>query len=579
MPTLEESLQGRDLGALRIIADLWGVDLQAPDARVGVKRLAPLLLESELVQEVVLALPEPARLALAALNEAGGRLPWAVFTRRFGRLREMGAARRDRERPYTGPQASTTELLWYRGLIGRGFFETENGVDEFAYLPDELQSLLPPLPTVGRTALGRPASPAERHTVRPADDSLLDDAATFLAGRRIGLSLEALQPLLSCGRDTPYPLSAQTLQIWLQEAGLLNAAGEPLAEPTRAFLEAERGQALLRLYQTWQRSLVWDELRALPGLQCEGEWRNDPLRARHAILGFLATIPGASGVFGEDRPWWSLAGLIAAIRQTDPDFQRTAGEYDTWYIRDLASGEYLRGYLQWDAVEGRLIRFLICGPLHWLGVVDLAGPEPEGRDAPLEPAAFRFSRWAAQLFLQQPPAGLSTDSAEIVLRSDGRLSIPRSFSRAGRYQLSRFCRWEGRQVDGTYLFRLEPKALERAIKQGLTIGALRALLRRYARQVPPAVERALTRWEREGRAARIEPLMVLRLKDPALLNELRQSKAARFLGDPLGPTAITVKPGAVEKVRQALFELGVLTDFEEESGDETAGKALKKPPE
>ena len=45
-----------------------------------------------------------------------------------------------------------------------------------------------------------------------------------------------------------------------------------------------------------------------------------------------------------------------------------------------------------------------------------------------------------------------------------------------------------------------------------------------------------------------------------MLKELRASRAARYLGDPLGPTVIIVKAGAWEKVIGALAELGYLAE-------------------
>jgi hypothetical protein len=41
---------------------------------------------------------------------------------------------------------------------------------------------------------------------------------------------------------------------------------------------------------------------------------------------------------------------------------------------------------------------------------------------------------------------------------------------------------------------------------------------------------------------------------------LRKSKAARFLGEALGPTAVIVKSEAVPKIAAALAELGVLLE-------------------
>jgi hypothetical protein len=87
------------------------------------------------------------------------------------------------------------------------------------------------------------------------------------------------------------------------------------------------------------------------------------------------------------------------------------------------------------------------------------------------------------------------------------------------------------------------------------------LLRRHATVVPPSLIKALERWEERGAAARLEHLWVLRLNSPELLQELRASRAARFLGDPLGPTTIVVKPAAVEKVIAILAEMGYLGEL------------------
>ena len=154
----------------------------------------------------------------------------------------------------------------------------------------------------------------------------------------------------------------------LKAARLVDDAGLPLAEPTRAFLEASRGQALALLANEWMQALYLNELRLLPGLKCEGDWLNDPLRARQALLTWLGKVPA-------DASWWSLASFVKAIHDRDPDFQRPAGDYDSWFIRSTRSGEFLRGFECWDEVDGALLRFLISGPLHWLGFLDLAAPD------------------------------------------------------------------------------------------------------------------------------------------------------------------------------------------------------------
>ena len=60
----------------------------------------------------------------------------------------------------------------------------------------------------------------------------------------------------------------------------------------------------------------------------------------------------------------------------------------------------------------------------------------------------------------------------------------------------------------------------------------------------------------------IHPAVILRVENPRILQVLRESPAARFIGEPLGPTAVILNPGAEEKVAAALARLGYLTDVE-----------------
>jgi hypothetical protein len=578
MPDLSQSLQGRDLSHLRIIAGLWGLEFSAPDARVGLQRLVPLLQDREMLAEVLQLLPEAAEAALQELLRNDGRMPWSLLVRRYGAVREMGAARRDRERPYENASASPSEALWYRGLIGRAFFDTPAGPEEFAYIPDELLVLMPPAESRRNPPLGRPATPAERVTVLPASDRILDDACTLLAALRIAASPRppAAQPLpsgqtpaqradfygLRSNPLLPYPLTAGALQVLLSTAGLLDAREAPLPEPTRLFLEARRADALLTLVQAWLGSAEFNELRLIPSLVAEGAWQNDPLRARHAILDFLFTVPG--GVVGgepQERPFWSLASLVAAVRQTDPDFQRTAGEYDTWFLRRRDSGENLRGYENWDAVEGELIRFIVAGPLHWLGIVDLGLPESSAAEAAPQVTAFRFSPWAADLLSLKAPRGLAVENEPVHASRDGRLHLPARAPRAARYQIARFAAWE-RYAQDTYHYRLTPASLEAARAAGLRVQHLAALLHRHAQAVPPGLLQALERWEVSGSAARLERVLVLQVKDPELLQTLRASPLRRYFGELLGPTAVIIRPGGVEKLVDGLAEMGYLADVD-----------------
>lgn len=555
MPDLSHSLKRSDLSYLQIVAGLWGFELEAQDVRQALEQLAPALLNPSLVHEIVEDLPIEARLALDDLIQNQGRLPWPMFTRRYGMVREMGPGRRDRDRPYLKP-ISPAEILWYRALVARAFFDTPNGPQEFAYIPDDLLGLVPPGGGSATSSLGRAAAPAERASLIPVSDRLLDHACTLLAALRLDLAPDEMVAKWTSDHASPSFdfLTPTALQALLMAAGLLDEQGFPRPDPTRLFLEASRAEAMAQLFTAWLESSVFDELRLLPNLQVEGDLEHDPIRPRKLILDFLASIPMSTT--GQERIFWSLPSFVDAVRYNHPDFLRPAGDYDSWFLRDTHSGEFIRGFEHWDDMEGALIRYLLTGPLHWLGILDLASPEPQG-----VVSAFRFSTWSTSFLSGKAPSGLPVENAAVLARSDARLHVPRLAPRAVRYQIARFCVWEGER-DNIYRYQITPFSLERARQQGLAVTHLLSLLRRFAQPVPPSLIKTLERWERKGTEARFQHLVVLRLASPDLLNTLRTSRMARFLGDPLGPTAVIVQPGAVEKILTFLTELGYLGEVE-----------------
>jgi hypothetical protein len=541
MPDLTESLQGRDLGHLRIIAELWGIKLDEQGIHSAILHLTKSLLNTSRVDEKVSSLAPEARIALEDLTQHTGRLPWAQFTRAYGEVREMGSAKRDRERPYENP-ISAVEDLWYGAFVARAFFDTPAGPEEFAYIPDDLLALIPQAAGEDTPLMGRQASAVEYERVFPANDRVLDHACTYLAASRLGNTLPD-SFLTPTGED----LTSIFLKSILSANGLLDEAGMPHPEPVRLFLEAKRSESLLQLFRAWKHSTQINELRLLPDLNIEGNWENDPLHTRQVILGYLFSLPAET--------WWNLGSFISAIKQRNPDFQRPAGDYDSWFIRLKTSGEYLRGFEHWDEVDGRLIRYLFTGPLHWLGVLDLARPE-----AGKEVTAFRLSGWSKSLLREESPKGFPLQEEPLVARSDARISARRLVPRRVRYQLARFCEWE-KETPDEYQYRISSTSLSRARQQGLTVSQLLTLLNRYAKAVPPSLIKALERWDKQGSEVRLEKMVVLRVASEDILLALRKSRASRFLGEPLGPSTIAVKPGAIEKVLGALAELGYLGEI------------------
>ncbi len=608
MPALAQTLPANDLGFLRIVASLWGIELNAPTPAEAALELAEAMLDAELMEEVIAALPDPAREALQTLFGASGRLPWVQFARRFGDIREMGPGKRDREQPHARPN-SAAETLYYRALIGKAFFDTPSGSQEFAFLPDDLMQALefigfepgealapdpepqpvsetptptpeleytdlaepeyadideiiaedepesiviptvsarkppvinqpvPPPPSARDKAIGRAATPAEKARIQPATDYILDDLTTLLAALRLGIAPPALA--------VPTPVLTGLLaasRLIIPSPNGRGAGGEGLQpEAVKTFLESPREAALASLVEAWQSSETFNELRLLPGLAFEGAWDNQPLVTREFLLNLLEPIP--EGV------WWSIPSFIRDIKQKYPDFQRPAGDYDTWFIKRLADGQYLRGFAHWDEVDGALIRHFLQ-VLHWLGQIDLAAPDETGA-----PTAFRITNHELRT--------KNVETSKIVVASTGLITIPRLAPRSVRYQVARFCNWDVSPTPEEYRYRVTPASLKRAAGQGLKASHLLSLLaKQMGGQIPPVFAKALQRWESNGTEARIETLTVLKVSKPEVLAELRASRAARFLGEIIGPTTVVIQAGAESKVLTALAELGLLAEVE-----------------
>ncbi len=209
------------------------------------------------------------------------------------------------------------------------------------------------------------------------------------------------------------------------------------------------------------------------------------------------------------------------------------------------------GLISWDEVDGALIRYLITGPLYWLGQVELA--TPAGSEIV---SAFRS--------VNIKPRIANNESGKLHVSSQGKIVIPRLFPRATRYQIARFCGWDEEKPE-EYRYHVTTGSLKKAGEQGLKVNQLLNLLaKNAAAEIPPAFSKALKRWELNGTEARVEVQAVLRVSRPDVLEELRKSKAGRYLGESLGPVTVIVKPGAQSKVLAALAELGLLAEDIEE---------------
>jgi hypothetical protein len=558
MHTLLASLSDHPMAMLRGIAELRGLELSTNSRDDAAAQLAAALAEPTATAAALASCSEGGRAAWQALIAAAGRLKTPVFARQHGVIRPVGPGRLEREAVWQQPQGPAEEL-WYRGLIFRGFADLGDGPAEYIYIPTELLPAAPP--AVAQTAAPilapAPAPPRKRQ----AFNTLAVDVCALLAAcRETPLRADSAGKLrdadLTPLRDElliPDPLRLDLALALARGRGWLAVDRDRLALNSQAatgWLRLTPWEQMTALFNAWRENADpgpagWNDLRRLPALQAEGAWRNDPLAARRAILAALARL--AAGA------WHTLADLAGWIKTTDPDFQRPDGAYTGWYLREVETGRYLSGFESWDAVEGRLIRFIVTGPLFWLGAVALDG---EG-DAPAQ--AFCLTEaGAAWLGKGLPrnlprPAPLSVDEQFII-------TAPLLLPLFDRFRLLRFTEPAGEPyVPGRPTrHRITRGGLARARASGVGTPAIIEFLQRASGgRAPARVIAALSRWEQHGGAVRITRGAVLRVTDASILAALRADPAAApLLGDLISAQAAIVREADLPKLLKALEELG-----------------------
>lgn len=579
MLTLTRALVDYELDLIQIIAAQWDIDLVSSDRAVAADELTSAIINQDAVSATWERLSEDEKKALTDIMVQNGRLPYAQFVRRYGDIRPMGPARREREKPWLSPEG-VTEALYYRGLVVRAFEQSPGGIQEYIVIPSDLRELIPQ----GEADL---IHPAPGYAVAPPSrlihDHLMapDDVGTLLAyllarqaSARDWLLREPIEVIDRHLRRKDEPTYRALLTQLLYDQELL--ADEQLLtqvftqvnkEAARPWLEAPRTHQIRWLIEAWVNSPTWNDLAYTPGLEAD-HWPNDPPLARQAILSALKDVPA--------EIWWSIDGFIEHIKQTNPDFQRPAGDYTGWYLRDTDSGEILHGFEYWSAIEGALIRFILEGPLRWLGALRIRY------------GAFLLTPYGLALLgradwpIQADPQG------RIRVDEQGVIGVPVNVSRYERLQIARFASWIGTpppniqvsgkrqspdvmEDEGTYLYRLTPQAIARVAPEGITLlqHIVPFLQRLSGHSLPANVLKMLEAWQQSPSEVIVQDVVILTARDLSVYERLRKNeKVNRWLGQAVGPQTHAVRREDFPALLNALRQMGILPLFEGHEKDD-----------
>lgn len=549
MHSLAQALQDHDLIVLRVIGEWWDLDLTGAQKPVCVRELSQALQELDLPQELQFLPPEEAA-AIQALVKANGRMPVAAFVRDFGDVRLMGPGRLEREEPWLEPE-SAAEALWYRGFLHRAFDETAEGMIEFFYLPDELLAQFPkpekPTPIIKETAV-TPLTPLTAVLpLSPGLSDAVDDLTTLLLlaqQKELAPSQVPQQSAFLLNPDKDRLSLLLTLGLEMGLLVLQEQTIRPLATAV-AWLQTSREAQLRALAEAWSQS-NWNELARTPNLRSEGDqWENDPLLARAALLEQLP----------QTADWYPIDGLVQTVKSQDPDFQRPDANYDTWYIRDLVSDRYLNGFENWEYVEGRLLRFLIQGPMVWLGLAVTAVYQEQ----PIYALTDRALEWLADVAPEKQEV-----NTPLIVQADATILAPISASRLQRFQVGRISDLLPLVPGQPYTYYITPQTLARAQKQGISQERIVSFLEEASqRPLPASLKRGISRWAEKGMEGRLETAVILRVREAAILETLRTNPKTRpFLGESLGDLVVLVPSHHWQSLRTAVAQLGLLLDVQ-----------------
>jgi hypothetical protein len=372
---LRRALEETATGALRRMASAHGLAYDDSTTRSElIERLAQRLTSAEFLTSALAALADDERavLALARANDAG-------------EVRGMIA-----ERDYPG----AADALAERGLLFRVFAAVGPLRGEVFKAPDELLALLPEPSPVAGPPLVDPPPAAERRASDPTF-SLFCIASTL---DRRGASLEAdVRAWSEEPGGWAWDARWTFLRHLAEAAGLIvhHADGSVGAGQALARLLDDPTALHERLWRAYLRDRGLAELAQL-GV-ADGAELASPVPLRAALIEAVEELP--IGV------WLSVASVADWLQRTRPNVVR----------EQLAPrGLILAESLGWAQLETPLLRYVLLGPLYWLGVV---GASADGtritRRAPSEPRAAEACTWAGAAAPATPAASSSPAAADV----------------------------------------------------------------------------------------------------------------------------------------------------------------------
>lgn len=545
---LEDALQECTLALLRKIAATHDIAADVDTLRAELaSQISQKFVGPEYVAAYVAMLPDGEKEVLRFLGDHDWVGKAFLLERQFARAQEAES---------THQSISLTVALLQKGLIYRSFGTIGSWRGELYHVPNELREAIsgsmPPGP--------RPTKPEVRAGVVPEAAEQRDpafDLFCLLSFLRRG-ERRAFQGFIS-RFDLPKleqengggPRDLGTGEAERQWRFLLHLAlsggwvrrDGPVLKPGRVAAQLLSGQpdeVRQRMLDRYVKDRSWSDLAEAGRVrQSLGSRRIDETAARLAVLHYLQEFAG-----GE---WVSETGFCDAVRAANPDFLREDYASLGSAMVDVAAEAELGGTESWDPVEGEWIRYVLRGPLYWLGVVR------RGRDSAGRRVALQL---VPEVAAQDSAPLLSRDSREVVFHDDLTVYAPEGTDLGLLYQLEPYLALRGRDTAGSS-YRLSKSSVLRGLESGGSWDELRGLMGRLSTQVPQHVLDQIQEWADSYGRLLIEGGILLTVSADEEAEAVGQSPAlTSYLGARLGSRTFRVMPGHIWQLVDALREAG-----------------------
>ena len=556
---LRQLLYRTELRLLPIIASFWLHINTKPNYEELIRMLCAKMLDP-VTQKAFFDSPD-GKGSIPALNRLlsrDGMEPVESFEEAIGPFRITGTDKILREKRWQNP-ISETEKLWFRGLIFRENRIIDDAVRECYILPDDIKQVLYKLipgDTISKsqsyeTITVRPAIPSETKFVAPLYNTFSDFFTLSAALLRDG------RELVFSGNDFSENFLNFT-RILVINSFFTESGAEADVESIRKFLIQNRTAARIHLIKSWRNSDSYNELCDSNELNVSSSPDFDKKLPRETILHFIKELPSDI--------WWSINGFLETIKKIEPLFLRKCFSDNIGQIFDKDWND-LNGIGSWYQLEGAYIRFLLLGPLQWLGLVQIAYSDKQHTEA----SSFRINRdtvfylseseeeFPSEAILSKP----NLETAVPVVSGDGAISCSANVPRYFRYMAARYCDIDSFKGD-TLILRITPSSLTRAETNGLSRSSFLSLLKRFTgNRLPNTLERMLGLSEQKILPATIYTATILTIPNEVVFSELLDTpRMEKWILQQINRTSILIDPKGIGEIRRFLMEREVFVDIQ-----------------